>query len=169
MTIEQPKGYNSIDANRPLCVGTARLRSKDPKKERTRSCRHEMPDQKRAVLIVHNDTGFLDELSGFFHADGRVEMLTSDNGYDAGRIAREQLPQLIVLNQRVRDLDIVDAVRVLRSDAALSTVRILSMSEEDSGRIRLVQHELDELIPMYSDPRSLFGRVLAHLGLDEPA
>ena len=89
---------------------------------------------KRKVLIVDDDRELVDLLADAFQRDGRFEIKTADNGFDAGMYVREFRPDIVVLDIMLPDINGKEVCQRVRSDDSLEAVKIICISgmvEED--------------------------------------
>src|SRR5918992_2908666 len=89
---------------------------------------------KRKVLIVDDDQELVELLVDTFAKDGRFEIRTANNGFDAGMLVKEFRPDLVVLDVMLPDINGKEVCQRVRADNTLEDVRILCISgmiEED--------------------------------------
>ena len=89
---------------------------------------------KRKVLVVDDDTDLVDLIVDVLERDGRFEMRTVNNGFDAGMMVKEYRPDLIVLDVMLPDINGKEVCLRVRSDNTLEAVKIICISgmvEED--------------------------------------
>ena len=83
---------------------------------------------KRKVLIVDDDEELVELLSDVFEKDGRFEVKTANNGFDAGMQVREFRPDLVVLDVMLPDINGKEVCQRIRSDDTLEAVKIICIS-----------------------------------------
>jgi excisionase family DNA binding protein len=89
---------------------------------------------KRKVLIVDDDQELVDLIVDVLDKDGRFEVRTVNNGFDAGMMVKEYHPDLIVLDVMLPDINGKEVCQRVRSDKSMDDVRIICISgmvEED--------------------------------------
>ena len=95
---------------------------------------------KRKVLIVDDDAELVELIADVLDRDGRFEVRTVNNGFDAGMMVKEYHPDLIVLDVMLPDINGKEVCQRVRSDQAMDEVRIICISgmvEEDKiGELR---------------------------------
>jgi DNA-binding response OmpR family regulator len=95
---------------------------------------------KRKVLIVDDDEELVELISDVLERDGRFEIRTVNNGFDAGMMVKEYRPDLIVLDVMLPDINGKEVCQRVRSDKTMSDVKIICISgmvEEDRvGELR---------------------------------
>ncbi len=95
---------------------------------------------KRKVLLVDDDDELVELIRDVLEKDGRFEVKSVNNGFDAGMMVREYHPDLIVLDVMLPDINGKEVCQRVRSDKELDAVRIICISgmvEEDKvGELR---------------------------------
>jgi excisionase family DNA binding protein len=83
---------------------------------------------KRKVLIVDDDEELVELLVDVFGRDGRFDIRTANNGFDAGMLVKEFRPDLVVLDVMLPDINGKEVCQRVRSDDSLEAVRIICIS-----------------------------------------
>jgi len=83
---------------------------------------------KRKVLIVDDDLELVDLLKDVFDRDGRFDIRTANNGFDAGMQVKEFKPDLMVLDVMLPDINGKEVCQRVRSDKNLDAVKIICIS-----------------------------------------
>jgi excisionase family DNA binding protein len=89
---------------------------------------------KRKVLIVDDDVELVELIVDVLEKDGRFEVRSVNNGFDAGMMVKEYRPELIVLDVMLPDINGKEVCQRVRSDKTMDDVRIICISgmvEED--------------------------------------
>jgi excisionase family DNA binding protein len=89
---------------------------------------------KRKILIVDDDEELVELISDVLERDGRFEVRSVNNGFDAGMMVKEYRPDLIVLDIMLPDINGKEVCQRVRSDKTMDDVRIICISgmvEED--------------------------------------
>ena len=89
---------------------------------------------KRKILIVDDDAELVELITDALDRDGRFEVRTVNNGFDAGMMVKEYHPDLIVLDVMLPDINGKEVCQRVRSDKSMDNVRIICISgmvEED--------------------------------------
>jgi two-component system, OmpR family, response regulator RpaA len=89
---------------------------------------------KRKVLIVDDDEELVELIADVLERDGRFEVRSANNGFDAGMVVKEYRPDLIVLDIMLPDINGKEVCQRVRSDKSMDRVRIICISgmvEED--------------------------------------
>ena len=83
---------------------------------------------KRKALIVDDDPELVELISDGFERDGRFDIRTANNGFDAGMLVKEFRPDLVVLDVMLPDINGREVCQRVRSDPSLEAVRIICIS-----------------------------------------
>lgn len=83
---------------------------------------------KRKLLIVDDDEELVELLVDSFMRDGRFEIKTANNGFDAGMLVKEFRPDLVVLDVMLPDINGKEVCQRVRSDDTLEQVKIICIS-----------------------------------------
>jgi len=89
---------------------------------------------KRKILLVDDDEELVELISDALDRDGRFEVRSVNNGFDAGMMVKEYRPDLIVLDVMLPDINGKEVCQRVRRDDAMNGVRIICISgmvEED--------------------------------------
>jgi len=95
---------------------------------------------KRKILLVDDDLELVELLTDVLERDGRFEVRSVNNGFDAGMMVKDYRPDLIVLDIMLPDINGKEVCQRVRSDKEMDDVRIICISgmvEEDKvGELR---------------------------------
>ncbi len=83
---------------------------------------------KRKVLIVDDDEELVELMRDAFDQDGRFDIRTANNGFDAGMLVKEFRPDLVVLDVMLPDINGREVCVRVRSDKTLDEVKIICIS-----------------------------------------
>ncbi len=83
---------------------------------------------KRRLLIVDDDEELVELMADVFARDGRFEIKTANNGFDAGMQVREFRPEMVVLDVMLPDINGREVCQRVRSDDTLESVKIICIS-----------------------------------------
>jgi len=89
---------------------------------------------KRKILIVDDDEELVELINDALERDGRFEIRSVNNGFDAGMMVKDYRPDLIVLDVMLPDINGKEVCQRVRSDKSMDDVRIICISgmvEED--------------------------------------
>ena len=71
---------------------------------------------KRKVLVVDDDVDLVELMVDAFARDGRFDIRTANNGFDAGMQVREFRPDLVILDVMLPDINGKEVCQRVRSD-----------------------------------------------------
>lgn len=119
-----------------------------------------MEDEKATLLIVEDDVDVAEMLSAYFQSQG-YEVHTVQWGEDGLRAAQSTLPDLIILDIRLPDVDGFEVARRLREQRKTQHIPILFLTErrERSDRLRGLQLSAEDYITKPFDIQELRLRV----------
>jgi excisionase family DNA binding protein len=83
---------------------------------------------KRKVLIVDDDEELVELMRDAFERDGRFDIRTANNGFDAGMLVKEFRPDLVILDVMLPDINGREVCVRVRSDRTLDEVKIICIS-----------------------------------------
>ncbi len=116
------------------------------------------------ILLVDDEQDILDFLSYNLKKE-EFQVFTALNGRDAITIAKKELPNLIVLDVMMPEMDGIDTCREIRDIPALKDVMIafLSARNEDYSQIAGFEVGADDYITKPIKPRVFISRIKALL------
>ncbi|MEX2174626.1 MAG: response regulator [Pirellulaceae bacterium] len=83
---------------------------------------------KRRLLIVDDDQELVELMVDTFARDGRFEIKTANNGFDAGMLVKEFRPDLVVLDVMLPDINGKEVCQRVRADSTLEQVKVICIS-----------------------------------------
>jgi excisionase family DNA binding protein len=83
---------------------------------------------KRKVLVVDDDQDLVELMVDVFERDGRFEVKTANNGFDAGMLTKEFRPDLVVLDVMLPDINGKEVCQRIRADETLEGVKVICIS-----------------------------------------
>ena len=116
------------------------------------------------VLVVDDETDIL-ELVAFNLERQQFHVLTADNGISAVQIAKEKLPDMIVLDLMLPGMDGFSVYKELRADPRTSSIPVLMLTAKGEVNDRIAGLELgaDDYVTKPFSPKELMLRVKALL------
>ena len=116
------------------------------------------------VLVVDDETDIL-ELVAFNLERQQFHVLTADNGISAVQIAKEKLPDIIVLDLMLPGMDGFSVFKELRADPRTSGIPVLMLTAKGEVNDRISGLELgaDDYVTKPFSPKELMLRVKALL------
>jgi len=83
---------------------------------------------KRRILVVDDDVELVELITEVLERDGRFEVRSVNNGFDAGMMVKDYQPDLIVLDVMLPDINGKEVCQRVRSDKAMDSVKIVCIS-----------------------------------------
>jgi excisionase family DNA binding protein len=83
---------------------------------------------KRKILVVDDDVELVELITDVLDKDGRFEVRSVNNGFDAGMMVKEYHPDLIVLDVMLPDINGKEVCQRVRSDPTMDDVKIICIS-----------------------------------------
>lgn len=119
-----------------------------------------MVDSKSKILIVEDDLDVAEMLNAYFRVQG-YEVFTVNWGEDGVRAAQTVLPDLIILDIRLPDIDGYEVARRVRTDRRTNEIPIIFLTEKRERIDRLQGFEVgaDDYITKPFDVQELRLRV----------
>ncbi len=117
-------------------------------------------EEKNTLLIVEDDLDIADMLNAYFRGQG-FEVLTVNWGEDGVRACQTNLPQLVILDIRLPDIDGFEVAKRLRENRRTRDIPIIFLTEkrERSNRLRGLELRADDYITKPFDIQELRLRV----------
>lgn len=100
---------------------------------------------KRRVLVVDDDEQIVELFVDVLDRDGRFEVRTAGTGYDAGMLTREFMPELMILDYMLPDINGNVVCRTVRQSPDLASMKIVIVS----GVVN--QDEINDLLSAGAD------------------
>jgi two-component system phosphate regulon response regulator PhoB len=124
-----------------------------------------MNSQKTNLILVVDDEADIRELVGFNLKQAGFKTLSAATGEDALVLAREEKPDLVVLDLMLPGLDGLDVCRILKNDARTENIHILMLSArgEEKDIVRGLEIGADDYVTKPFSPGILLARVRAAL------
>lgn len=118
-----------------------------------------MPGKK--VLVVDDDVKTVELVKLYLNRDG-YRVITANNGNDALRLARENHPDLIVLDLMLPGMNGLDVCRTLRQESDVPIIMLTALTTDDD-RLTGLNLGADDYVSKPFSPRELAARVRAVL------
>ncbi|HUT66214.1 MAG TPA: response regulator [Spirochaetota bacterium] len=84
--------------------------------------------KRKKILVVDDDIDFLDIVTKILQGVPDVEIRTTSSGFDAGVLVAEWLPDLILLDFVMPDLDGFEVTRKIKSNPRLKKIPIIAVT-----------------------------------------
>ncbi|RDC59824.1 Alkaline phosphatase synthesis transcriptional regulatory protein PhoP [Alteripontixanthobacter maritimus] len=122
------------------------------------------------LLLVEDDPSLAELLEFRFEKEGYTVRVTPD-GDEALVMAREELPDLVVLDWMLEGTSGIEVCRQLRRDKATAHVPVIMLTarEAEDDRIRGLETGADDYVTKPFSPRELVARVAAVMRRIRPA
>ena len=128
----------------------------------------ELISGKRKLLIVDDDQDLVEVLVDVFERDGRFDVRSVNNGFDAGMMVKEFRPDLVVLDVMLPDINGKEVCQRIRSDPALDEVKVVCISgmvEQDKVQ-DLMNAGADDFMQKPFDAEALLEKVCRTLDME---
>jgi DNA-binding response OmpR family regulator len=113
------------------------------------------------ILVVDDDPNVVELVRLYLERDGH-QVLIANDGVAGLEMAREELPDLIVLDLMMPRMDGMEVCRTLRAESSVPVVMLTAMVEEDD-RLAGLDLGADDYVTKPFSPRELAARVRAVL------
>jgi excisionase family DNA binding protein len=125
---------------------------------------------KRKILVVDDDEELVELIVDILDRDGRFEVRSANNGFDAGMMVKEYRPDIIVLDVMLPDINGKEVCIKVRQDDTIDDVRIICISGmvEDDKITELREAGADDFLHKPFEIETLVERICVLLEI-EPA
>ncbi|MCA9129974.1 MAG: response regulator [Planctomycetales bacterium] len=125
---------------------------------------------KKKLLIVDDEQDLVDLMADAFERDGRFEIRTANNGFDAGMQVKEFRPDIVVLDVMLPDINGKEVCQRVRSDSTLDSVKIICISGmiEQDKVADLREAGADDFLQKPFAVERLIDRVCDILDIEKP-
>ena len=116
-------------------------------------------------ILVVDDEEHIQELIKFNLEKSGYKVICADNGIDAIKIAKEQLPQIMLLDIMLPGMDGLDVCKEIRKDSNMSNMPIIMITAKGEEIDKIIGLELgaDDYITKPFSVRELVARIKAIL------
>lgn len=116
------------------------------------------------ILLVDDEPDIL-EIVGYNLTNEGYQVITAENGVEAVKKAKKELPQLIILDVMMPEMDGIEACEIIRKDPNLKDVVItfLTARGEDYSQVAGFDAGADDYITKPIKPKVLVSKVKALL------
>jgi excisionase family DNA binding protein len=83
---------------------------------------------KRKIMVVDDDVALVELITDMLERDGRFEVRSVNNGFDAGMMVKEYHPDLLVLDVMLPDINGKEVCQRVRGDSTMDDVKIICIS-----------------------------------------
>lgn len=123
---------------------------------------HELEEAKRKkILVVDDDIDFLEIATKILEGIPDAEIKTTSSGFDAGVLVAEWLPDLILLDFIMPDLDGFEVTRKIKGNPRLKKIPIIAVTSiSDPGELEKVKNSgVDTLVTKPIERESFLKKV----------
>jgi two-component system, OmpR family, response regulator RpaA len=123
---------------------------------------------RRRILIVDDDPAVVDLITEVLGGDSRFENRSVNNGFQAGMLAKEYHPDLIILDVMLPDINGKAVCELVRQDPTMSDIKIICISGMvEADRIdELRQAGADDFLQKPLDIDELLRRICRLLDIE---
>src|SRR4051794_12663108 len=115
----------------------------------------------QTILIVDDEPKLLDLVRTILEKDG-FNVIEAHNGYEAVERVRNALPDLVLLDVMMPEMDGFEALREIRK-ASNAPVIMLTVQATESDKVRGLELGADDYVAKPFDHRELVSRIKAML------
>jgi two-component system, OmpR family, alkaline phosphatase synthesis response regulator PhoP len=115
----------------------------------------------KKVLVVDDDIKTVELVKLYLNRDG-YRVITSGDGIEALKLARENHPDLIVLDLMLPGMNGLEVCRILRQESDVPIIMLTALTT-DEDRLRGLELGADDYVTKPFSPRELAARVRAVL------
>jgi two-component system alkaline phosphatase synthesis response regulator PhoP len=125
---------------------------------------YQMEKRDIKILLVDDEPDILEIISYNLSAEG-YQIITAENGLEAVKKAKKELPQLVILDVMMPEMDGIEACELIRKDPNLKNVVItfLTARGEDYSQLAGFDAGADDYITKPIKPKVLISKVKALL------
>ena len=122
---------------------------------------------KRRILVVDDDPDIVDMLVEILDADGRFDVKSASNGFDAGAFSQSFKPEIILLDFMLPDINGNVVCQRIRENPELTRTKIIVVSgAADKNEVdALLAAGADEFVQKPFEVDKLLGRIFALLAV----
>jgi two-component system, OmpR family, alkaline phosphatase synthesis response regulator PhoP len=116
--------------------------------------------KRRKILVVEDEADFLDLLRLYFKQEG-FAIATATNGLDAVKKARSLMPDLILLDVMLPELDGFAVCEILRNDSATASIPVVMLTGlcGQMSRCAGIESGATEFVTKPTTPENIVSKV----------
>ena len=116
--------------------------------------------KRRKILVVEDEADFLDLLRLYFKQEG-FAIATATNGLDAVKKARSLMPDLILLDVMLPELDGFAVCEILRNDSATASIPVVMLTGlcGQMSRCAGIESGATEFVTKPANPEDIVSKV----------
>ncbi len=120
-----------------------------------------VPRESKRILVVDDEPRIIDFIRMNLELEG-FQVLEARNGLEALEVIRTRLPDLVILDIMMPELDGFETLRMLREFSSIPVIMLTAKGEEDD-KVRGLELGADDYVPKPFGPRELSARMRAVL------
>jgi DNA-binding response OmpR family regulator len=124
-----------------------------------------MGDAKKKILVVEDDTALRAMYKGKFEADG-FEVLTADNGADGLELAKNEKPDIIMLDVIMPQIDGFSVLQELKNDTktkSIPTIMLTSLGTDEDKEKGEKMGAVDYIVKANLTPAQVSEKIKKYL------
>jgi DNA-binding response OmpR family regulator len=121
----------------------------------------ESHESRRRILVVDDEPRMIRFIQMNLELEG-YEVIQAPNGFEALNKVRDELPELVILDVMMPDLDGFETLRLLREVSAVPVI-MLTVKADEEDKVKGLELGADDYITKPFSPRELSSRVKAVL------
>jgi len=121
----------------------------------------EKTQDRKSILVVDDEARILEALSINLEMEG-FNVICASNGYEALQKMRQELPDLVILDGMMPEMDGFETLQNIREISAVPVIMLTVMGEE-TDKIRGLELGADDYVTKPFSPKELVTRVKAML------
>lgn len=127
-----------------------------------------MSEHPAKVLVVDDDPIISNLVADALEADG-LQVICAANGVEGLRLAKQEKPDLVLLDIKMPGMDGLEVCRQLRRGFLTSSIPVIILTSLDrtSDKVKGMREGADDYITKPFDPAELRARVVTHLQRSE--
>ncbi len=119
------------------------------------------PDAKHTILVVDDEPRMIQFIRMNLELEG-FRVLQASSGLEALNRVRDDLPDLVVLDVMMPDLDGFETLRLLRETTSVPVI-MLTVRDDEDDKVKGLELGADDYVTKPFSPRELTGRIKAVL------
>src|SRR5512136_3413494 len=130
----------------------------------------ESREPRRRILVVDDEPRMIRFIQMNLELEG-YEVIQASNGFEALNQVRDALPDLVILDVMMPNLDGFETLRLLREVSAVPVI-MLTVKSDEEDKVRGLELGADDYVTKPFSPRELSSRIKAALrrvALDAPS
>jgi len=119
------------------------------------------PEEKHSILVVDDEPRMIQFIRMNLELEG-YRVIQASNGLEALNKVRDELPDLVVLDVMMPDLDGFETLRLLRETSTVPVI-MLTVKDDEDDKVKGLELGADDYVTKPFSPRELTSRIRAAL------